>query len=89
MSNPIFVDCPADQWKKVATATTTGQLWEAQSIVEYLQTYRLTGETAPTERSEGMKLFANDKNSEEINSSTPIDVYVYAVGSAGRVRVDV
>lgn len=89
MSNPLFVDCPADVWTKIATAVTTGQVWKAQSVAEYLQTYRLTGETAPTDRGEGMKLFADDKNSEEINSSAPIDVYVFVVGSAGRVRVDV
>ena len=88
MSNPLFVDCPADTWTKVATAVTTGQLWKAQSITEYLQTYRLTGEAAPTERSEGMKLFSKS-DSDKIDSSAPIDAYVYAVGSAGRVRVDV
>ncbi len=89
MSNPVFVDCPADAWTKVATAVTTGQLWKANTAPGYLQTYKLTGETAPSDRGEGMKLFSDDKNSEEISSSDPIDVYVFAVGAVGRVRVDV
>ena len=87
MANPIFVACPADQFTKIATAVTTGQIWKAQSTAVYLQTYKLTGEAAPSSRDEGMKLFANG-DSEEISSSEFIDVYVYAIGSAGRVRVD-
>lgn len=88
MPAPVFVNCPADVWTKVTTAVTTGQLWKAQSTATYLQTYRLTGETAPTDSSEGVKLFSDNQNSEEISSSDPIDVYVFAIGSAGRVRVD-
>lgn len=86
--NPEFIAIPADSWTKVATAVTTGQIWKAQSTAAYLQTYRLTGETAPTDRSEGMKLFSNS-DSEIIDSSDPIDVYVFAIGEAGRIRADV
>ncbi len=88
MGNPQFVNCPADTWTKVATAIISGQLWKANTTPVYLQTYKLTGEAVPSSRDEGMKLFS-DGDSESISSSEPIDIYVYAVGSAGRVRVDV
>lgn len=89
MANPVFVDCPADEWTKVATDVTTGQIWKANTTPAYLQTYKLTGEAAPSDRGEGMKLFSDDNNSEEISSSEPIDVYVFPVGAIGRVRVDI
>jgi hypothetical protein len=88
MSKPIFVDCPVDTWTKIATAVTTGQIWRAQSIAGYLQTYVPTGDTAPSDRGEGAKLFADGDN-EKIDSSDPIDAYVFATGTAGRVRVDI
>ena len=87
MANPVFIACTKDAWTKVATAVTTGQLWKANSSPLYLQTYKLTGEAVPTDRDEGMKLFAEADN-ETISSSEPIDAYVFAVGFAGRVRVD-
>ena len=88
MHNPVFVDCPADQWTKVATAVKKGQLWKANTTTNYLQTYKLTGEAAPIDSCEGMKLFADGKDYDKIEASKPIDVHVFAVGAAGRVRVD-
>ena len=90
MGNPIFVDCPADTWKKITTAATTGQIWRIGRKPKYLQTYRETGDPAPTERSDGVLAFPlEDIDSEDISSSSPIDVYLYAIEFAGRVRVDV
>ena len=88
MANPAFVTCTADTWVKVATAVQTGQLWKANTSPDYFQTYKITGDPAPTTRGEGMALFSNGI-SESISSAVLIDVYVYAAGSAGRVRVDV
>ncbi len=88
MANPVFVICTVDTWVKVATAVQTGQLWKANTSPDYFQTYKITGDPAPTTRGEGMALFSNGI-SEPISSAVLIDVYVYAAGSAGRVRVDV
>lgn len=89
MSNPVFVDCPADQWTKVATAVITGQIWRVGRKPKYMQTYRETADPVPTERSDGVLVFPlEDIDSEDISSSSPIDVYLYPIGSAGRVRID-
>lgn len=90
MANPVFVDCPANTWTLVATAVFSGQLWRARTSVNYLHTYRETGDPAPTESSEGMKIFQDgEPDFEPISSSNSIDVYIYAIGSDGRVRIDV
>lgn len=88
MADPAFIDCPADQWTKVATNVVTGQIWRANSSPnKYLQTYRDTGEAAPTLSSEGMPAF-NDEGVVQISALMGIDVYIYPMGRAGRVRVD-
>ena len=87
MSNPVFVECPAGAWTKIATSVVTGFVHKIIHTRRYLQTYKETGETAPTLKAEGVGLFL-ESNTEEISSSSPIDIYVWCVGDAGRVRVD-
>lgn len=88
-SNPLLVDCPANQWTKVATNVVTGQVWRMTSAPsKYLQTYRVTADPAPTDKSEGVGAFA-DVEKEIISASSAIDVYLYPVDAAGRVRVDI
>ncbi len=90
MSNPVFVDCLANQWTKITTAVVTGQIWRIGRKPQYLHTYRETGDSAPTERSDGVLAFPlEDIDSEDISSSSPIDIYLYAIEFDGRVRVDV
>lgn len=90
MADPVFVDCPADQWTLVATNVTTGQIWRAKVGVSYLHTYRTTGGVAPTDRAEGAPIFRDtEPDVEIISSSFAIDVYVYPISDSGRVRVDV
>lgn len=91
MPNPVFVDCPVGTWQIVATSVVSGQIWRASLAPDiYIHTYRLTGDPAPTERSEGTTIFVDtEREVEYISASLPIDVYIYAVGDAGRVRVDV
>lgn len=89
MSDPIFVSCPADAWTLVASNVVTGKIWRAKTGVKYLHTYRDTGGAAPTNSNEGMGIFLDgEPDFEDISAANPIDVYIYAVGVAGRVRVD-
>ena len=88
MANPVFFDIPEDEWTKVATSVVTGMVHKVESTPDsYQQTYRLTGEDAPTAESDGVVLF-DGMQSEPISSSDSIDVYIWAKGAAGRVRVD-
>jgi hypothetical protein len=87
MANPAIVACPADTWTKVATNVQVGNVWLMNTNPAlYLQTYRLTGEAAPTLKSEGVRV---NQPGTDIDSSPGIDVYIYAVKNAGSVRVDV
>lgn len=87
MANPVFVDCPAEEWKKVATDVMTGSIKRWGETPNYNQTYRDTGDAKPTLKADGVPAF-DGSNTEEINYSTGIDVYLYALGTRGRVRVD-
>lgn len=88
MADPVFVDLPADTWVKVATSVISGQIRRKDLRPTYLQTYRDTGEAAPTLKSEGVRAFDEFPNREPIESINLIDVYLYSEGIAGRVRVD-
>jgi hypothetical protein len=85
MANPVIVACPADAWTKVATNVTAGNVYVLDQSVEYLSTYRMTTDPAPTARTEGIKL---DPPGQPISAAAGIDVYVYAITNAGSVRVD-
>jgi hypothetical protein len=54
----------------------------------YLETYRVTGQAAPTLKTEGCPCF-EQSNTEEIRSSSGIDVYIMSIDYKGKVRVDV
>ena len=101
MGNPLVVDINTEwAWQKVATAVTTGIIHRLTTVVDYYQTYRLTGVAAPTTPTlgtlpeEAVKLF-EESSSESINSSESIDVYVMVkydntlAGRDGKIRVDV
>jgi len=89
MANPVFVDCPIEVWTKIATNVTAGQIHRVTNApYEYLQTYVLTGGTAPTLRAEGVPLFEQSAH-EAVSASAGIDIYLYPILAAGRVRVDV
>jgi hypothetical protein len=86
MANPTTKFLKADKWVKVATNKTAGfikQLSRRPRI--YRETYRMTGESGPTNNSEGVPW----QGALEIKSSAPIDVYVMSERINGRVRIDV
>jgi hypothetical protein len=86
MANPEIIDCPADQWTLVATAVTSGlvHIFQGEGL-KWLQTFRDTGETAPTDTSDSVQF---NEPTELISSNAAIDVYVWPNGDAGKVRVD-
>jgi len=89
MAEPVRVSCPEGEWKKVATNVITGQVKKINGKpYKYLETYRMTGSSAPALQTEGVTIFLNT-NSEEISASAAIDVYIMAVGEDGEVRVDI
>ncbi len=89
MSNPVLIDCPAETWTKVATGVLTGNIYRVKTNPRvYLQTVRDTGEPAPTNLSEGVPMFKDYPNREEVSSNVAIDIYIYPRNKAGKVRVD-
>lgn len=90
MADPVFVNCPAGAWTKVATAITSGRIWRAStSPSKYLHTYRDTGGAAPTQSSEGMPIFVDtEQDVEPVSASAAIDLYIWPINAPGRVRVD-
>jgi hypothetical protein len=85
MADPVIVPAPADEWTIVATAVSIGNLHLLKPGVPTMYTYRLTGEDAPTLPAEGVKL----DRSNPIHDASAIDIYVWPVGAAQSVRVDV
>ena len=89
MANPIIVSCTVDTWVKVATNVTSGMIHKrTKKNSIYLQTYRETGDPAPTDINEGVELFITS-DSVGISSDTNIDVYIRCIGETGSIRVDV
>ena len=90
MANPVFVDCAKNEWTKVATNITTGQIHKMEETpFSYLHTYRISGDPPPSGGfEEGVKIFINNGFSEPISFSFGIDLYIFCVKDDGRVRVD-
>lgn len=87
MANPAVTACTKDAWTKVATNVTVGKVHILSGAPrQYSQTYRATGEAAPTTLAEAVVM---PETSFAISAAAAIDVYVYAHGAAGSVRVDV
>lgn len=85
MANPVMVVCTKDTWVKVATAVTTGMVRKKIMTPTYLHTYRMTGGSAPSDQTDAAKFLGDEI---PISASAAIDVYIKAVGKAGKVRVD-
>lgn len=85
MADPVVVPCPADAWTKVATDVLTGVVHIRSNTPSlYLQTYRGTGEAAPTAKDDAVPF----TEPLIISASAGIDVYVQPLDAAGSVRVD-
>lgn len=89
MANPSVVACAADTWVKVASAVTAGALYNMTPTVEYMQTYRMAGQAAPSNNDGAILAFSDPYAPLAISAAAAIDVYLKAVGANGSVRVDV
>jgi acyl-coenzyme A synthetase/AMP-(fatty) acid ligase len=88
MPDPIRIVCHKDVWTPVALDQIMGYLYPMDKRPSmYLYTSRMTGNPAPTERSEGVPIFTN-KDYKFIIALDAIDLYVMAVGADGAVRYD-
>jgi len=87
MANPLPVLCPEGVWTQVAVNTSSGMIHQLSFAPErYLQTYRETGDSAPVNNNEGARLFGSGSLKTFIAHTTPIDIYVKAVGANGIIR---
>ena len=99
-SDPVEVAISEWAWTKVATNVLTGNVHRLNTIVDYYQTYRLTGTAAPnvptlgTIPIEAVRMFSNSIT-ELISATSGIDVYIMGANrdedadDDGSVRVDV
>lgn len=86
MADPVFTPCPKGQWTKVASGVTSGTLTISLTAANYLRTYRMAGNLAPTLRSDGLPIFKG-RRQEEIKSDLSIDVYIWCDDYDGSVEV--
>ncbi len=101
MANPLVVEINTEWvWQKVATSVKTGVIHRLTTVVEYYQTYRLTGQAAPTAPTLGTLpeeavIMFEESGSESISSAADIDVYIMVKYDNtlalrnGKIRVDV
>lgn len=100
MANPLVIDISTEWvWQKIATNVITGVVYRLNTLVEYYQTFRLTGEAAPTTPTlgtvpeEAVRIF-EQSNQVPISSIDAIDVYVMVkynntiAGRDGKIRID-
>ena len=99
-SDPVVTAISEWVWTKVATNVLTGVLHRLNTIVDYYQTYRLTGTGAPSVPTfgtipiEAVRIFS-DSTSEPISATVGIDVYIMGANrdddasDDGSIRVDV
>jgi len=88
MANPVEINLTANVYTKVATDVTGGYAKKlSNSPAKYLETYRLTGQPVPTNRTEGAEMFVGT-NKDEIESPVGIDCYIMPIGADGKVRMD-
>lgn len=83
MANPVVMDMNTEwEWVKVATAITMGSIHLVNRRPCYFRTYRLTGESAPSNPASGtipdeaIQIFIN-KTEELIRANVSIDVYLF------------
>ena len=86
MADPLAVVCLEGVWTRVALSVKDGNVALKNDHIKYLQTYRETGEDAPSDLSDAMPVRGDGS---PIASNTAIDVYIYAQTGDGEVIVSV
>ena len=96
MANPVIVTCAENTWTRVAENVTSATIYLLTNPIyrpienrplQYYQTYRNTGDAAPTDLTDAINVSWNDRGFEFSNPDSS-DIYVYAVDAEGSVRVD-
>jgi len=90
MANPTKIDVSKNTWTKVATNATSGIItirqWQPS---KYYQTYRVTGDPAPTgDHNEDTSVLTTGQEI-SISAIEAIDVYLYCYNLDGEVVVAV
>lgn len=88
MANPSVISCTKDVWTRVAQSVVAGAIYNMTPGVEFLQTYRMTGQAAPTNGNDSVPAFLYKHEPLSISAPEAIDVYLMPVGQDGSVRVD-
>lgn len=101
MENPNVISLPEWEWTKIATNVIMGTIHRLSTTVYYYQTFRKTGEAAPTVPTigtipnEAVKIF-EQKSEEDIESPAAVDVYIMTMNNdedndddSGKIRVDI
>lgn len=84
--NPVFILIPKNTWVLVAEGVTRGQVSIIKTSPEqHLSAYRVAGDPAPTLVNQGIPL---SRNSNQIKSRDPIDVYIFVQNVDSKVRID-
>ena len=85
MADPTVTALTRDTWIKVATNITAGTFdvvrFGTQAV---FQTYRMTGNAAPTDLTDGIVLTANQLI---VAAPAAIDLYLYAQDHTSKVRI--
>jgi len=89
MANPLIVSCPVGAWTVVASGITAGTIYNMTPSREFMQTYRMAGDAAPSTNADGVFAFNDPGAPLAISASDAIDVYLMAIDGVGSVRVDV
>jgi hypothetical protein len=88
-SNPSPVACTADAWTKVVNNKTNATIHKYSTAPNpYYHTYRVTGDPAPSGAPATADAIEWKGDAIVVNFDTAVDVYLYANGAAGSVRVD-
>lgn len=85
MASSIEVRFPKDQWYKVTTAVSNGNISKIEDSAVYRYTYVATGAEAPPEDKRGVAWTEKTLIIDSISGS--IDVYIKATNKDGIVEV--
>lgn len=88
MANPAPVTCTINAWTKVADSVENCIVHKHDYTPVYYQTYRVAGDTAPSGAPTTPDAIEWGSASLVVTFSYAVDVYIYANGAAGSVRVD-
>ena len=89
-ANPEIVNCPKEIWTIVAAGVTSATIYKINVNPSlYLQTYRIEGDTPPSDNSDAAALFPGGVLYATISNDVKIDVYIKPLGRDGQVRLDV